>query len=152
MSKVVSSAEMMATIQWRLAITEFLRFNNRAKLDELSSTSENIPPLAQKWLEQLASGELRRPRGRPPKTKYSPELIVQLVFKQKLQAGLSFTNELGGDNNPCFYTVAYNLGRNVREVRRDFYKVPASRRQEIEKGLRSILEEFGELHPRHRKK
>ena len=94
---------------------------------------------------------IKRPRGRPPKHGYSNEEWVQLVFKQQLQVGKPFSNAHGADLNQCFYGVADAQGVNVSRVRDDWDSVPPERRRAIRDWLKTILDDHGELHTRHRK-
>lgn len=148
----VSPAEVVATIRWWLAIKDYLNFNDKKKLEALIQRDEWKPATVERWLEALNSGELKRRRGRPPQVRERPEAIVQLVWKQKLQAGLPFTNEdrEWGDLNPCFYIVADNLGCSPAAVRRHWRAVPKVRRDYIHDWLKELLREHGLLHPRHR--
>lgn len=93
---------------------------------------------------------VKRGRGRPAKTTFSDEQIVQLIWRQKLQAGESFSNSDGKENNPCFVAVARAQGRHVSAIIRQWTNVPDADRRSIEKWLRAVLTKRGLLHSRHK--
>jgi hypothetical protein len=112
-----------------IATREYQLLNDPTKLIQLGIDPKSIK---------------RRP-GRPRKHLHPDERVVQLIFKQKWQAGLPFSNAGGDDKNQCFVKVGENLGMNVRDIRESYYRVPEARRKEIEKWVYKILEEHSAL-------
>jgi hypothetical protein len=99
----------------------------------------------------IAPATVKRGRGHPSKTMFDDRQIVQLIWRQKLQAGESFSNSEGKENNPCIVAVARAQGRHVSAVIRQWTNVPAAERQSIEEWLRAELAKRGLLHDRHKK-
>jgi hypothetical protein len=128
--------KMKAAIRRSLAMTSWIRTRDRVLLDQLG-----IDPAT-----------IKRPRGRTPKTHFTDKQIVQLVWKQKYQAGLPFSNDLGGDLNRCFVAVADAQGRNVGGIREAWKRVPAAERKQIGAWVLRLLREHGALHQRFSKK
>lgn len=125
-----------AALRRSIATTRWIRTGARVLLD--------------KW--GINPATIKRPRGRPSKTTFTDEQIVQLVWKQKYQAGLPFSNEHGADLNQCFVAVADAQGRNVGEIREAWKRVPAAERKKIGDWLSRLLREEGVLHQRFNKK
>ncbi|TQE90692.1 MAG: hypothetical protein FKY71_20370 [Spiribacter salinus] len=143
MSRRTSTAEMVSTVKWRLAVSDYLRWNDRSKLDELLKTQDYIPPLARKWLADLVFGDVKRPRGKPPKVRFNDRQIVQLVFKAQLQGGCGFDNKNGDEGNESFCFVAENLGVHPSDIRRRFYRVAEADRQAIRAFIADLLADGG---------
>jgi len=141
----ISRAEFMADMEWHFAIRDWRRYKDSTRVRRLQAQGVKSD-IAREFLE----GRVRRPRGAPAKLKMGDEDVVELVFKQKLQAGKPFSNQPDPYWNPCFVGVADAWGVNVNAVRRKFKAVPAARRREIHDWLWRVLEAHGELHPRHR--
>jgi hypothetical protein len=112
-----------------IAIREYQLLNDSTKLIQLGIDPKSV----------------KRSPGRPRKHLHPNERVVQLIFKQKWQAGLPFSNAGGDDKNQCFAKVGENLGKNVRDIRESYYRVPEARRKEIEKWVFKILEEHSLL-------
>jgi len=116
-------------IRRSIAIREYQLLNDSAKLIQLGIDPKSV----------------KRKPGRPRKHLHPDERVVQLVIKQKWQAGRPFSNTGGDSENQCFVKVGENLGMNVRDIRESYYNVPETRRKEIEKWVYKILEEHGLL-------
>lgn len=127
---MVDVLKLILIVRRSIATTRWIRTGDRVLLDKLG-----IDPAT-----------IKRPRGRPSKTAFTDEQIVQLVWKQKYQAGLPFSNEFGGDLNKCFVAVADAQGRNVGEIRKAWKRVPAAERKKIGDWLSRLLRDEGELH------
>ena len=84
--------------------------------------------------------------GSVPTVIYKPKQIVQLVLKQKWQAGLPFSNNDSVENR-CFAAVAELFDCHPREIRRKYYSVDKELRQKIEFSLVELLLEFNEIKP-----
>lgn len=129
-------SQLVDKIRRSVAIGRYKRFNDRTGLDELGISTRNI----------------KRSGGRPPKTTYSNEDIVELVYKQKWQAGKPFTNANGHEENKCFIGVADAQGLNVWQVREKYSAVPLARRKVIEQRIVALLKEHKKIHPSKKKK
>lgn len=132
-----SDNPFLKKMQLKLAKSVYVRTGKDEALRELGLSYSEI-------------NEIERPRGKPSTNMYSDRQIVQLVFKQELQAGKPFTNAKSWENNPCFTAVADYQGRSVRQIREQWKCVPANERQKIRAELKATLEEHGLLHKRHR--
>ena len=128
--------ERYDTIRRSLAIGRYQRFNDRTGLDDLGISAQSI----------------KRSGGRPPKTPQSNEDIVELVYKQKWQAGKPFSNTYGGDLNECFVGVADAQSLSVTQVREKWSAVSPARRKAIESWLVALLKKHKKIHPSKKKK
>lgn len=133
---MVDVLKLILIVRRSIATTRWIRTRDRVLLDQLG-----IDPAT-----------IKRPRGQPPKTPFTDEQIVQLVWKQKYQAGLPFSNEHGAYLNQCFVAVADAQGRNVGEIRKAWNRVPAAERKKIGDWLFRLLREEGVRHRRFNKK
>lgn len=136
MSRKLTIRQLIDKIRRSIAIDHYIRFKDRSGLDDLG----------------VSPRSLKRSGGRPPNTKFSNEDIVQLVYKQKWQAGKPFTNANGADNNQCFYGVADAQGLSVSQVREKWKAVPAARRKVIEQRLVQLLRQHKMVHPKKQNK
>lgn len=131
-----SVRELVRRINESVAVAQYRRFGDTSKLKALGLSPELL--------------NIKRPRGRRNALAMKPEYVVQLVWKAKLVAGISFSNNVKGIENPCFEYVAGTQGVGVATVKRAWKQVPAQERREIHDWLRDLLRKHNALHPRHR--
>lgn len=120
--------EMLEKIAYHLAKRLYVVTGNDLALREHGLTYDEI-------------SKIKRPRGRPKKTLYTDRDIVQLIYKQELQAGIRFTNVAGKENNECFIAVAEHQNVGVDQIVRQYKNVPAKERKKIKEWLRQKLAE-----------
>lgn len=77
---------------------------------------------------------------------YKEKHIVQLVFKQKWQAGKPFSNTENKELNQCFVAVADLFGMHARQISEKYYSVPEDERKKIERWLVQLLDEHKLIH------
>lgn len=78
---------------------------------------------------------------------YKAKHVVQLVYKQKWQAGKPFSNSKAGKElNECFVAVADIFEVHAKTISDKFYSLTRTERTEIEKWLVAILYEQGMVH------
>jgi hypothetical protein len=90
--------------------------------------------------------KIKRPRGRSRKTLYKDQHIVQLIYKQNLQAGVPFTNVAGKEMNLCFIAVAEHQNVGVDQIVKKYCNVSPEERKEIKEWVRKELSEHGLLY------
>ena len=144
MARKVSLKAMLAEVRWTLALSHYQRYGDRSRIRALQA--EGVK--SERGRAYLNAGITRR-RGQPPKIQLPAETVVQLVFKQELQGGVTFTNWPSWEANPCIVATAEALGVNPITVRRKYKSVPARRRARIRDDLLDLLHEHDALHPKH---
>lgn len=117
------------------ALNIFLETNNREGLLLMGRTHAEID-------------KINRRKGQPKKTLYKCHQIVQLVYKQNLQAGVAFTNSAGKEFNECFIAVAEHQGVGVNQIVEQYKKVPAEQREKIKNFVRRELAKEKKLYNR----
>lgn len=122
----------------------------RIKAEELYKRTKNPEALLIMGLTYAEIDKIKRKRGKPEKTLYEPRHIVQLVYKQSLQAGVSFSKGkgLGIESNQCFQEVAYHQGVGVDQIVRQYKKVPKEEREKIKEWLKRTLKKHNKLNNR----
>lgn len=120
----------------------------RIKAEELYKRTKNPEALLIMGLTYAEIDKIKRKRGQPEKTLYDPRHIVQLVYKQSLQAGVPFVNLAGKELNECFIAVAENQGVSVDQIVRKYKKVPKKEREQIKVWLKRTLKKHNKLHNR----
>lgn len=118
----------------------------RAKAETLYKTTSDRTALLIMGLKHSDIDRIKRQRGRPKKTVYNSEQIVQLIYKQNLQSGTTFTNIAGKELNECFIAVAENQNVGVDQIVSHYKAVPALRREEIKKRLKQTLKKHNRLY------
>ncbi|TMO09467.1 hypothetical protein [Pseudoalteromonas sp. S558] len=120
----------------------------RIKAEELYKRTKNPEALLIMGLTDAEIDKIKRKRGQPEKTLYDPRHIVQLVYKQSLQAGVPFTNKAGKEMNECFIAVAEHQGVGVDQIVRQYKKVPMEEREKIKEWLKRTLKKHNKLNNR----
>ncbi|MDN5871355.1 MAG: hypothetical protein L0H73_11625 [Nitrococcus sp.] len=133
-----SVTEMLASCRWNKAIDRYLRFGDVAPVEALLK-EDYIPPYGRRFLAALVRGDLKRRRGRPPKHRYTPEQVVQLVERAKIE-GYGFSGTHGNDGNEAFCFVAANLSVSSGQIAKIYYGVPDLQRQRIGAWLRHLIQ------------
>lgn len=122
----------------------------RIKAEELYKRTKNPEALLIMGLTYAEIDKIKRKRGQPEKTLYDPRHIVQLVYKQNLQAGVSFykLTKYGEETNRCFEEVADHQGVGVDQIVRQYKKVPKEEREKIKEWLKRTLIKHNKLNNR----
>lgn len=120
----------------------------RIKAEELYKRTKNPEALLIMGLTYAEIDKIKRKRGKPEKTLYDPRHIVQLVYKQSLQAGVEFTNKAGKEKNLCFQEVAEHQGVGVDQIVMQYKKVPKEEREKIKEWLKRTLKKHNKLNNR----
>lgn len=120
----------------------------RIKAEELYKRTKDPEALLIMGLTYAEIDKIKRKRGKPEKTLYDPRHIVQLVYKQNLQAGVPFTNQAGKEKNLCFIAVAEHQNVGVDQIVRLYKEVPKEEREKIKEWLKRTLKKHNKLNNR----
>lgn len=143
---VISIEEMTNNMRKSIATDNYVRFKETEMLEAL-----NIDPKT-----------IKRKGGRPRKyfkqesefpsgfrrIGHSNRHVVQIVFKQKWQAGIVFSNSSGPENNPCFISTAKVFESNPKVISDKYHEVSEEDRHSLEIWLVKLLMAEGLIHNR----
>lgn len=121
-----------------------------AKAETLYKTTNDRTALLIMGLTHAEIDKIKRKRGQPKKTLYDAHHIVQLVYKQNLQAGVSFSKlpKRGEETNECFIGVAEHQGVGVDQIVKKYKEATQKEREKIKRRLKLVLDKHNKLNNR----